>query len=541
MTRLHGEARKFWWLAVVSAVALAVAGCSSTSGEDSGAGGGGGAVGGGSGGGSGGGAGGGGGNDAGAADAGPNLPPPSDAGECPPQGPHGVCASNADCDDGLFCNGAETCQDGACVAGTAPACTSPQVCNEWLRACAQCATDANCNDGLFCNGVETCNVGTGTCRAPTAPGCPTTRMCNETTDRCYGCTTAADCNDGLWCNGLETCVSGACVAGPLKPCGTRPCYETEHECGCTTAAQCSDTLFCNGAELCTAGHCKPGYYPCTGSTQICNEATTSCTTGTIPQCTTDQSCTNNVFCDGVERCMPGAAGADGRGCVAGPGNPCQANQVCQEGSQRCVSNCPSPDTDGDGHRSQSCGGDDCDDSDPNRFPGNPEVCIANVQMWHDEDCDPMTFGALDADGDGYTSTACYNLDVSGTRHAGTDCVDSDSTVHPLATEVCNGKDDNCNGEIDEALLLSLHHDGDGDGAGAASCARLVCPGTPAFVANADDCDDTLAAVRAGSQACGQGGDPNVIYVCDPGGTWRQTTCSASTRCVAQPNGTALCN
>ncbi|MHC4695707.1 MAG: hypothetical protein ACYTFA_03075 [Planctomycetota bacterium] len=44
------------------------------------------------------------------------------------------CVEDADCDDGLFCNGPEECIDGACVDGAAPR-TDDQVCNEETGAC----------------------------------------------------------------------------------------------------------------------------------------------------------------------------------------------------------------------------------------------------------------------------------------------------------------------------------------------------------------------------------------------------------------------
>jgi hypothetical protein len=44
------------------------------------------------------------------------------------------CMTEADCDDGKFCNGAEACTDGACVAGTA-ACTADQACDETSKQC----------------------------------------------------------------------------------------------------------------------------------------------------------------------------------------------------------------------------------------------------------------------------------------------------------------------------------------------------------------------------------------------------------------------
>ncbi len=56
----------------------------------------------------------------------------------------------------------------------------------------------------------------------------------------------------------------------------------------------------------------------------------------------------------------------------------------------------------------------------------------------------------DADGDGYVryAPACIG------KGLGTDCDDHDRTVHPGAQEVCgNGKDDNCNGKIDEGCVV----------------------------------------------------------------------------------------
>jgi hypothetical protein len=49
-----------------------------------------------------------------------------------------------------------------------------------------------------------------------------------------------------------------------------------------------------------------------------------------------------------------------------------------------------------------CGGDDCDDADADRFPGNAEVCNRDGE---DDACNPATFGNRDADQDGYVSDA----------------------------------------------------------------------------------------------------------------------------------------
>jgi len=100
--------------------------------------------------------------------------------------------------------------------------------------------------------------------------------------------------------------------------------------------------------------------------------------------------------------------------------------------------CPDPkcDVDGDGFPGPQCNPPaaiaDCDDNDPQTFPGAPDKCGDGKA----QNCVSDTSCACDADGDGYCPPA--------------DCDDKDPAVHPWATEVCNGKDDDCDGLIDEA-------------------------------------------------------------------------------------------
>ncbi|MEO1257300.1 MAG: MopE-related protein [Bacteroidota bacterium] len=85
---------------------------------------------------------------------------------------------------------------------------------------------------------------------------------------------------------------------------------------------------------------------------------------------------------------------------------------------------------------------DCDDSEPTVYPAANELCDGL-----DNNCDGQLLpDELDNDGDGYL--AC-----------GGDCDDSDFTVHPGATEICNGIDDNCDGYIDEGATSGLTYMG----------------------------------------------------------------------------------
>jgi subtilisin family serine protease len=142
------------------------------------------------------------------------------------------CTTNADCDDGLFCNGPETCVSGSCQAGADPC--PGQLCRESDDTCVNCLTNGDCSDGQFCNGSETCNA-SGNCEAGTPPNCDdaiacTADSCNEGTDQCDHAPNNALCDNGLFCDGPETCnPSSGCVAGS-PPCGAGECDEVNDVC-----------------------------------------------------------------------------------------------------------------------------------------------------------------------------------------------------------------------------------------------------------------------------------------------------------------------
>lgn len=188
------------------------------------------------------------------------------------------CAADADCDDGLFCTGVETCVNGACVDGTAPCDEAAgETCNEDADACegTACTVDADCSDGVFCNGNETCVD--GACVAGTAP-CAEGQTCDEAGDACVTpCDDDADCDNGLFCDGTETCVDGACADG-ASPCTEgQDCDEDTDTCGCTEDADCDDGLFCNGTETCDVGTgvCVAGTAPCNVD-ETCDEENDDC-------------------------------------------------------------------------------------------------------------------------------------------------------------------------------------------------------------------------------------------------------------------------
>ena len=209
-----------------------------------------------------------------------------------------ACQGDAECDDGLFCDGLEACVDGFCAPGT-PVLCAPDAdavdctvahCDETARGCVSAPDDARCDDGSFCNGFERCNALAGC-----VPGSP------------------VQCNDGI------ACTADRCRED-LKSCGAIPQDDV-----------CQDDVFCNGFEICdlTRG-CIAGRSPCDDglacTQDVCTEETFSCEN--TPQ---DALCDDGLFCDGTESCDPF------RGCLAGEA-PCRG-QSCNEAQNQCASTC----------------------------------------------------------------------------------------------------------------------------------------------------------------------------------------------------------
>ncbi len=131
------------------------------------------------------------------------------------------------CDDTLFCTATDACVVGVCV-GTGDPCIdgvgcTVDTCNDLLDSCANVATDALCTDGVFCNGAETCDpvldcqASVNPCPGPDGDG-DCAESCNEIANSC----TADDplgaaCDDGDACSLADTCAVGFCIAGSPDP------------------------------------------------------------------------------------------------------------------------------------------------------------------------------------------------------------------------------------------------------------------------------------------------------------------------------------
>ena len=115
-------------------------------------------------------------------------------------------------------------------------------------------------------------------------------------------------------------------------------------------------------------------------------------------------------------------------------------------------------------------------------------------------CEKTAF-YLDTDNDGFGNSddsifACF-APFGYVANQG-DCNDTIGEINPTAIEICNVIDDNCDGGIDEGLLLSVFYaDNDNDGYGNSLIDTTTCLTEIAnYVSDSSDCDDSNNLIHA---------------------------------------------
>ncbi|MBW1808577.1 MAG: hypothetical protein JRJ87_10320 [Deltaproteobacteria bacterium] len=272
---------------------------------------------------------------------------------------------------------------------------------------------------------------------------------------------SAGCEDPLRCANDADCPAG-------MVCWNGLCFEEDVEC-----AMDAD---CLPHEICENGFCV---VDCNPSPEICDGIDNDCD-GLVDE---DDVC-GQIQCNDDRDCPPWEVCLNG---ICQPVCDCLTDADCPVGTLcidcLCIEdNCP--DADGDGYN--VCR-DDCNDNDPTVFPGAYEACD-NI----DNDCDGIVdegcggqpcqssddCAAGEICWDGICVAMCTN---DAECAAGQVCVNGICQVACIPeAEVCDGRDNDCDGLVDEGF--DLQNDPSNCGgcgmvcAAGESCVRGVCSG-----------------------------------------------------------------
>jgi hypothetical protein len=227
----------------------------------------------------------------------------------------------------------------------------------------------------------------------------------------------------------------------------------------------------------------------------CAHATPNCVDGVAVTCDPMAGATTET-CNGRDDDCDGSTDEETTGAACSTGKL----GVCAVGTTACAAGTPSC-TQATSATVEVCDGKDND-------------CNGVTDEANAADC--MNY-LLDSDGDGYgvTGNAKCLCAAKAPYSAlqGGDCLDSDKDVRPGKAEICNGKDDNCDGATDPENTTGCakyYEDADGDGYGATAKYKCLCAGSGFYTTKlGGDCDEMNTAANPGKpEDCATAFDDN---------------------------------
>ena len=390
------------------------------------------------------------------------------SGKCIDYGADGRFCS-VPCNDGTPCPEGYGCQEATDMSGAK---VDGCVLEEGQCQCTQHFIDAGAatvcrieNQWGSCDGERLCAAwGLTDCSAPV----PSEEACNKMDDDCDGETD-------------EQVVLPPCEKSNING----VCYGF-YEC-------------IGGTPSCTAEEPKPE--SCDGLDNDCNGAT-------------DEGFPDTDG-DGLKDCLETDIDGDGildleDNCISIP-NPQQENFDFDSQGDAC---------DLDDDNDQVSDSEDCAPYDAGVFPGNQEACNG-----FDDNCNGQTDeGFPDIDENGLAD--CMESDQDGDQWPdGVDCAPEDATIHPGAAELCDGKDNDCNGKVDEGygnadqdgladcIDPDDDNDGDPDGLDCAPLDPAVFHGALEVCDSKDNNCNGLEDEVFGTLECGVGACHHTVLEC----------------------------
>lgn len=385
--------------------------------------------------------------------------------------------------------------------------------------CGVCGRGAFVCDGvdaLLCRNADAGQNSCGGCeRLPGVPGA----SCGT----CPGAVWECDGEGGLTCSRVRNACGGCEVlsATPGESCaidgtaGTLVCDGVDAlRCRLEGRNACGGSEELANAPGTPCGECFRGTYTCISDEETrCIGAVGRNTCGGCSSLEGEpgEPCGPNAFfvCDGGRALCSSELGLNACGGtlelatpIGEPCGPCESGITACSGPNgvRCANADPAdtwyawPDEDNDGYGDESAdpielcldspgfvrNNLDCNDSSRDFQPGADEpACPGNV----DYNCDGEV-NFVDNDGDG--SPACL------------DCDDNDNAVSPDEDEICDGRDNDCDGEIDEGVGPTWYEDVDGDGYGVSESTIQACSRPEGYAALNRDCAPEDDAVNPGA-------------------------------------------
>ncbi|MEY3013159.1 MAG: hypothetical protein RIT45_1894, partial [Pseudomonadota bacterium] len=419
----------------------------------------------------------------------------------------GACKNDADCPASY------ACKDSKGTAGEAKQCVRAAGLCECGEVAVKEGLSALCevtNTLGTCSGARACSsAGLAACDAAT----PAAETCNGSDDDCDGQTdedvVAGPCqntNEFGTCSGTSSCTDGVPACSAQVP-AAEACNGKDDDCDGKTDEGCDDDkdgycaegiaiadlpASCTSAEGCTGA--MPPW--CAKGIGDCNDADKAMNPGGVETCgdNKDNDCDGKTDVASDDQTPVGCTAFYADADKDGFGNPDKKACLCEATVAFPVADAK-----------------DCDDLDGNVKPGAKEICGNDK----DDDCDGSqnqqdavgcTNFYSDKDGDGYGTGAGLCLCAAKDDYkalAGGDCDDTKKAFSPIATETCDGFDEDCDGSTDEEGsqgCKAWYADGDKDGWGDPNKSACLCGASGLFVTlQAKDCNDGNPVVHGGMQ------------------------------------------